>query len=98
PNKAGADEGNAAKTQVKGPLRCGVVAPKRSAPGNPWSWRGYYFDHEPQAEIELLRRGFHVGFVWCDAGKPWDAWYKFLTETHGLSKQPAFVGMSRGGR
>jgi len=46
----------------------------------------------------LLRRGFHVGFVWCDAGKPWDAWYKFLAETHGLSKTPAFVGMSRGGR
>jgi pimeloyl-ACP methyl ester carboxylesterase len=98
PHKAGADEGNAVRTPVKGHLRCVVVAPKQPAPGNPWSWRGYYWDHEPQAEVELLRRGFHVGFVWCDAGKPWDAWYKFLTETHGLSKKPAFVGMSRGGR
>jgi pimeloyl-ACP methyl ester carboxylesterase len=98
PHKAGADEGNAVKTQVKGKLRCVVVAPKQPAPGNPWSWRGYYFDHEPQTEIELLKRGFHIGFVWSDAGKSWDAWYKFLTETHGLSKKPAFVGMSRGGR
>jgi pimeloyl-ACP methyl ester carboxylesterase len=98
PFKAPADEGNAVSIQVKGQLRCVVVAPTKAAPGNPWSWRGYYFDHEPQAEIELLRRGFHVGFVWCDAGKPWDAWYDFLTEKHGLSKKPAFVGMSRGGR
>lgn len=98
PHKAGKDEGNAVRTQVKGQLRCVVVVPKQAAPGNPWSWRGYYFDHEPQTEIELLKRGFHVGFIWCDAGRPWDAWYKFLTETHGLSRKPAFVGMSRGGR
>src|SRR5262249_22150496 len=97
PHKASADEGNSVKTQVKGHLRCVVVAPKQPAPGNPWSWQGYYWDHEPQTEIELLKRGFHIGFVWCDAGKPWDAWYTFLTEKHGLSKKPAFVGMSRGG-
>jgi pimeloyl-ACP methyl ester carboxylesterase len=98
PYKAGADEGNAVRKTVKGQLRCVVVAPKEAATGNPWSWRGYYFDHEPQAEIELLKRGFHIGFIWCDAGKPWDAWYAFLTEKHGLSKKPAFIGMSRGGR
>jgi pimeloyl-ACP methyl ester carboxylesterase len=98
PYKASPDEGNAVRTQVKGQLRCVVVAPKEPAAGNPWSWRGYYFDHEPQAEIELLKRGFHVGFVWCDADRHWDAWYAFLTGEHGLSKKPAFIGMSRGGR
>ena len=49
----------------KGQWRCVVVAPEEAAAGNPWSWRGYYWDHEPQAEIELLKRGFHVGFIWC---------------------------------
>ena len=98
PYKAAPDERNAVRTPVKGQLRCVVVAPKEAAPGNPWSWRGCYFDHEPQAEIELLQRGFHVGFIWCDAGKPWDAWYAFLTDKHGLSKKPAFIGMSRRGR
>lgn len=98
PHQAGADEGNAVRTQVKGQYRCVVVAPKEPAAGNPWSWQGYYWDHEPQTEVELLKRGFHIAFVWCDAGKPWDAWYTFLTETHGLSKRPAFIGMSRGGR
>ncbi|HEX4591057.1 MAG TPA: hypothetical protein VH120_14060 [Gemmataceae bacterium] len=98
PHKAPPDEGNAVQTQVKGHYRCVVVAPRQPAAGNPWSWRGYYFDHEPQTEVELLKRGFHVGFIGCDAGKPWDAWYAFLTATHGLSKKPAFIGMSRGGR
>jgi hypothetical protein len=98
PYKAAPDERNAVRTLVKGQSRCVVVAPKEAATGNPWSWRGYYIDHEPQAEIELLKRGFHVGFIWCDAGKPWDAWYAFLTEKHGLSKKPAFIGMSRRGR
>jgi pimeloyl-ACP methyl ester carboxylesterase len=98
PYKPAPEERTAVRTQVKGHLRCVVVAPKQAAAGNPWSWRGYYFDHEPQAEIELLKRGFHVGFIWCDAGKPWDAWYAFLTEKHGLSRKPAFIGMSRGGR
>src|SRR5687768_5291195 len=54
PHKASPHECNAVRAQVKGQLRC-VVAPKEAAPGNPWSWRGYYFDHEPQTEIELLK-------------------------------------------
>ena len=97
PHKAAEDEGNGIKGQVDGQWRCVVVVPKEAAPGNPWSWRGCYFDHEPQAEIELLKRGFHVGFVMADPGPSWDAWYAFLTEKHGLSKKPNFIGMSKGG-
>ena len=97
PYKAAADEGNGIKGQVEGQWRCVVVVPKEAAPGAPWSWRGCYFDHEPQAEIELLKRGFHIGFIMSDPGKSWDAWYTFLTEKHGLSKKPAFIGMSKGG-
>ena len=81
----------------KGQRRCIVVVPKQPASGNPWSWQGCYWDHEPQTEVELLRRGFHIVFITPDPGKPWDAWYAWLTEQHGLSKKPAFVGMSRGG-
>ena len=86
---------------VSGRRRCIVVAPERPAPGNPWSWRGCYWDHQPQTEIELLRRGFHIAYITADfnlkPSKHWDAWYAFLTEQHGLSKKPAFIGMSRGG-
>jgi hypothetical protein len=98
PITASRDDGTGINRQVAGQLRCIVVAPKDSLPGKPWSWRGRYFDHEPQVEIELLKRGFHIAFVQADAGKPWDAWYAFLTQTHGLSTKPAFIGMSGGGR
>jgi pimeloyl-ACP methyl ester carboxylesterase len=27
----------------------------------------------------------------------WDRWYKFLTQQHGISKKPTFIGMSKGG-
>ncbi len=89
------------KGDVTGQRRCIVVAPQAAAPGKPWSWRGCYWDHEPQTEIELLKRGFHIAYITANASlKPdrkWDAWYTFLTEQHGLSRKPAFIGMSRGG-
>jgi acetyl esterase/lipase len=87
---------------AKGQRPCIVVVPKTVAAGNPWSWQACYWDHEPQTEVELLKRGFHIAFVAPDGGveardKVWDAWYKFLTEKHGLAKKAAFVGMSKGG-
>lgn len=97
PIKATEDEKFGAKTAEKGKVRCIVVAPKHAAPGNPWSWRGCYWDHEPQSEVELLKRGYHIAFIMCDPDKHWEAWYDFLTQKHGLSTRPAFNGMSRGG-
>jgi hypothetical protein len=83
-----------------GKRRCVVIVPRQAAPGIPWSWRGCYWNHEPQTEVELLTRGFHVAYVAPDSGrqgKAWDRWYEFLTEKHGLSKKAAFIGMSKGG-
>jgi hypothetical protein len=51
---------------AKGQRRCIVVVPKTAAPGRPWSWQGCYWDHEPQTEVELLRRGFHIAFITPD--------------------------------
>src|SRR6266516_4851511 len=90
-------EGFAVGAPAKGQRRCIVVVPDKPAPGNPWSWQGCYWDHRPQAEVELLRRGFHIAFITPDPGKQWDAWYAFLTEKRGLSKKPSFDGMSKGG-
>ncbi len=74
PYKVAPDEGNAVKAQVKGQRRCVVVVPKAAASGNPWSWRGCYWDHEPQAEVELLKRGFHIAFAAPDAGRQGKVW------------------------
>jgi pimeloyl-ACP methyl ester carboxylesterase len=86
---------------AKGKRRCIVVVPNTPAPGNPWSWQACYWNHQPQAETELLHRGFYIAFVAPDGPrmsppKQWDAWYAYLTDK-GLSKKPAFVGMSKGG-
>ena len=50
-------------TLKDGKRRCVVVVPKKAAPGNPWSWQGCYWNHQPQTEVELLNRGFHIAFV-----------------------------------
>src|SRR3954465_6119544 len=49
-------EGAAVRAPDKGKRRCVVVVPKEPAAGNPWSWQGQYWDHEPQTEVDLLRR------------------------------------------
>jgi hypothetical protein len=97
PVKATPEEGNGVKAPAAGTKRCIVVVPKQAAAGNPWTWRGCYWDHAPQAEIELLKRGFHVAWITTDPDETWDVWYKFLTQEHQLSHKPAFIGMSRGG-
>jgi hypothetical protein len=101
PFQRGDDEQFGIKDPPRGKRRCVVIAPRTAAAGNPWSWRGCYWDHQPQAEVELLRRGFHIAYLSANAtlkpDKTWEAWYAFLTEKHGLSRKPAFVGMSRGG-
>lgn len=101
PYKAPGGVGFGVQVPPAGKRRCILIVPRKPAPGNPWSWRGCYWDHQPQTEIELLKRGFFIAYISASAtlrpGKEWDAWYKFLTEEYGLSKRPAFIGMSRGG-
>ena len=80
-----------------------VVVPKLSAPGHPWIWRARFWGHEPQTDIALLERGFHV--VYCDVAELfgnkealsiWNDYYQLLTRA-GLSKKSVMEGMSRGG-
>lgn len=81
---------------------CIVVKPRWSAQGNPWVWRARFWGHEPQLDISLLERGFHI--VYCDVAelfgnataiKAWDDFYSLLTRS-GLGKKPVLEGMSRG--
>jgi pimeloyl-ACP methyl ester carboxylesterase len=97
PYAAPSAEGDGIQGDTPGKYRCIVVVPRRAAPGNPWSWRGCFWDHQPQTEVELLRRGFYIAYITPDPGPHWDAWYAFLTVKKGFSKKPAFIGMSKGG-
>lgn len=82
---------------------CKVVKPKVAAKGYPWVWRARFWGHEPQADVSLLERGFHV--VYCDVAELFGnaeaitLWNKFyaLMRKGGLNKKVALEGMSRGG-
>jgi lysophospholipase L1-like esterase/pimeloyl-ACP methyl ester carboxylesterase len=80
-----------------------AVVPKQASPGYPWVWRARFWGHEPQGDIALLERGFHI--VYCDVSELfgneealsiWDGFYKMLTGA-GLAKKAVMEGMSRGG-
>lgn len=83
---------------------CIVVTPKVVAEGKPWIWRARFFGHEPQTDIALLERGFHLVYIDVAGlyGAPravaiWDRFHAYLTGTHGLAKKAVLEGMSRGG-
>ncbi len=81
-----------------------IVAPKETAEGTPWIWRARFWGHEPQFDVAMLNKGYHV--VYCNVGnlygapdavERWNAFYKKLTNDHGFGKKPILEGMSRGG-
>ena len=85
-------------------IACRVVTPEKVAKGRPWIWRARFWAHEPQTDIALLKKGFHL--VYCDVANlwgnrqaiaRWDICYSHLTRKHRFSKRPALEGMSRGG-
>jgi lysophospholipase L1-like esterase len=81
---------------------CKVVSPKCAAPGHPWIWRARFWGHEPQTDVALLERGYHL--VYCDVAELfgnkeavslWNDFYALLRKA-GLAEKVALEGMSRG--
>lgn len=82
---------------------CKIVKPKIAVKGKPWIWRARFWGHEPQTDIALLERGYHI--VFCDVAElfgnseavsVWNKFYDYLQQ-RGLSKRAVLEGMSRGG-
>ena len=83
---------------------CVVVEPRYPQPSKPWIWRARFWGHEPQVDIALLEKGYHV--VYCDVSSLygnaeavgiWNEFYRFLIEEHGFARKAVLEGMSRGG-
>ncbi len=81
-----------------------VVLPKTPAEGKPWIWRMRFFGHEPQADIALLGKGFHVAFTdmpdlygGLQAMAHMDAFYARVRAEYGLAEAVVLEGFSRGG-
>jgi sialidase-1 len=83
---------------------CFVTEPKVAAPGRPWVWRTSFPDFHAEVDLELLRSGWHVGYIdcvdmlGCDSSLDlMDQFYDQVTKERGLSIRPALEGVSRGG-
>ncbi|MFT7484516.1 MAG: lysophospholipase L1-like esterase/pimeloyl-ACP methyl ester carboxylesterase [Candidatus Paceibacteria bacterium] len=84
-------------------MTCRVVQPRVAAKGAPWIWRARFWGHEPQFDLAMLERGWHVAYGEVGglygnsvAVARWSQLYEVLTEA-GLSSKPLLEGMSRGG-
>ncbi len=83
---------------------CLLALPKAAAGGKPWIWRTEFFGHEPQADLALLAKGFHVAYMNVQNmyGAPvaldhMDKFYQHLTTAVGLGPKTVLEGFSRGG-
>jgi pimeloyl-ACP methyl ester carboxylesterase len=81
-----------------------IVVPQKIAKGKPWIWRARFWGHEPQFDVAMLEKGYHI--VYCkvsgllgnpEAVERWDSYYKLLVGKYGFAKKPVLEGMSRGG-
>lgn len=80
-----------------------IVKPRVTDSRKRWIWRARFWGHEPQTDIALLDRGFHL--VYCDVAELfgnkeavslWNKFYSFLHNA-GLHQKVVLEGMSRGG-
>jgi lysophospholipase L1-like esterase/pimeloyl-ACP methyl ester carboxylesterase len=81
-----------------------IVFPKNADDGRHWIWRARFWGHEPQTELALLEKGFHV--VYVDAAELcgnqeaitlWNHFYDFLIKEYQLNAKTVLEGFSRGG-
>ena len=80
-----------------------VVEPERPLPGRPWAWRGEFFGAFANADVELVKRGWHLAYVGApdlfgapEAVARWEKVYGVLVKAHGLHPKPGLIGLSRG--
>ena len=82
---------------------CKIVSPKIVAHGQPWIWRARFWGHEPQTDIALLERGFHIVYMDVaelygneEAVHLWNLFYEYMQNV-GMSNKVVLEAMSRGG-
>lgn len=81
-----------------------LIVPKQPAPGNPWIWRTEFFGHEPQGDLGLLAKGFHVAYTdmtnqyGCPAAvEHMVKFHDHVVKEYHLNTKVTLEGFSRGG-
>ena len=81
-----------------------IVFPKKENKNKDWIWRARFWGHEPQTDLALLDKGFHLAYIDVSgffgneqAIKIWDNFYDYITSNYNLNSKVVLEGMSRGG-
>jgi len=81
-----------------------MVVPEKPLAGNPWIWRGEFFGAFADADIALVKSGWHLAYVQVPdlfgspkAIKAWEKFHEAMVRDHGLHQRPGLIGLSRGG-
>jgi pimeloyl-ACP methyl ester carboxylesterase len=81
-----------------------IVFPEKANESKNWIWRARFWGHEPQADLALLEKGFHLVYVEVgglfgnnEAVNIWNNFYSHLIENYKLNSKVVLEGMSRGG-
>ena len=81
-----------------------VVVPKIAAPGKPWVWRTSFPDYCPVVDLELVRCGYHIGYIEIldllgsdRALDLMDLFYAQVRTQWNLAEKPVIEPCSRGG-
>ena len=89
---------------VVGGKKSFLIVPKQAAPGNPWIWRTEFFGHEPQGDLGLLAKGFHVAYTdmtnqyGCPTAVAHMAvFHDHVVKEYHLNSKVTLEGFSRGG-
>ncbi len=81
-----------------------IVFPNKAYEQKYWIWRARFWGHEPQTDLALLEKGFHVIYVDVaglfgndKAVNLWNNYYDYLIKKYNLNTKVVLEGMSRGG-
>ncbi len=81
-----------------------VVVPDKPQPSRPWVWRGEFFGAFADADIALVKAGWHLAYLKTPDlfGSPkaitkWETFHAAMVENYSMHPKPGLIGLSRGG-
>jgi len=87
-----------------GDLDATVVVPDKPLPRRPWVWRGEFFGAFAEADVALVKAGWHLAYLKVPdlfgspkAIKHWEVFHTAMVKEHGMHAKPGLIGLSRGG-
>jgi pimeloyl-ACP methyl ester carboxylesterase len=80
-----------------------VVVPEKPLPGRPWVWRGESFDAFTDADVALVKAGWHLAYLKvpdlfgsAKAVTRWERFHGTMVSEYSLHPKPGLIGLSRG--